>query len=239
MSHSGRSSETPQSLHPSSRHFFCLFVLTYLPSHDLPPSFVLKINAFASGRVLCNRDKFLFISVAPLVRGLVCTSHALRFDCHCIATSGIFFISPMHQVCAGGQEIVRLSYKKAVPKWRHIPDVISYGGILQGILENSTVYAAVVELPFGPIGGLHSVESHWWPSAFDHHFVTDKPGLLWPFWVLRFTSLNLRHSLPWYVASLNFFLPVLIVSCTVFTTGSSESSKMESNNFHFNNDQIH
>ena len=107
-----------------------------------------------------DHDKFLFISVAPLVRGLVCTSHALRFDCHSIATSGIFFISPMHQVCAGGQEIVRLSYKKADPMWRHVPDVIPYGGILQGILQNSTVYAGVVELPSGSIGGLHSVESH-------------------------------------------------------------------------------
>ena len=87
-------------------------------------------------------------------------SHALRFDCHFIATSGIFFISPLYQVCAGGQEIVRLSYEKANPKWRHVPDVVPYGGILQSILQNSTVYAGVVELPSGPLRGLHSVESH-------------------------------------------------------------------------------
>ena len=66
----------------------------------------------------------------------------------------------MHQVCAGGQEIVRLSYKKADPKWRHVSDVIPYGGILQGILQKSTVYAGFVELPSGPIAVLHSVESH-------------------------------------------------------------------------------
>ena len=68
------------------------------------------------------------------------------------------------------------------------------------------------------------------PSVYDHHIVTDEPSPLRSDWVFPITSLILRHSLAASIASTSFhFLPVLMVGCTVFTTGSSESSNMESN----------
>ena len=68
------------------------------------------------------------------------------------------------------------------------------------------------------------------PSVFDHHFVTDEPRPLRSVWDCPITYLILRHSLASSIASTTFhFLPVLMVGCTVFTTGSSESSNMESN----------
>ena len=67
-------------------------------------------------------------------------------------------------------------------------------------------------------------------SVFEHHFVTDEPRPLRSVWVCPATSFILRHSLASSIASTTFhFLPVSMVGCTVFRTGSSESSNMESN----------
>ena len=70
------------------------------------------------------------------------------------------------------------------------------------------------------------------PSAFDHHFVTDGPNPLQSVSICPITSLILRHSLAWSMAMRTFpLLSVFMVGCTIFMTGSSESSDMQRSDF--------
>ena len=62
------------------------------------------------------------------------------------------------------------------------------------------------------------------PSAFDHHFVVDDPCPLQSVRVFTITSLILRHSLAWTMASSTHSISYQsMVGCTVFKTRYSES----------------
>ena len=91
-----------------------------------------------------------------------------------------------------------------------------------------TAFWTLLESSFSQIS-LITMSLLSFPSVFDHHFVTDEPSPLRSVWDCPITSLILRHYLASSVASTTFhFLPVLMVGCTVFTTGSSEFSNTES-----------
>ena len=224
-------------------------VLTGLPCHDLAPPSVVNISALVLGRVVSPLAVFMIAASSwrtllclyvyrPCERAILQERNTCSVVClpwHSGQVGSSFFPHRTRFAFEG-----RRSYTDLMRK------LIRCGAMCQISFHVRDFCRALSQLVHCPCWGcwtafctflesslsrisLMTMSLFSFPSAFDHHFAVDDPSPLRSVWVCPITSLILRHSLASSTASTTFhFLPVFMVGCTVFTTGSSESSNIES-----------
>ena len=174
-----------------------------------------------------------------LLTGLLCMSlrHTIWSACHCRADKWhlLFFPQCTRFTSEGRRSYTYLMRKliRSGAKYQMSFHVRDFCRALSQLVHCRccgcwTAFWTLLESSFSRIS-LMTMYLFSFLSAFDHHFVTDENQPFAVSLILSNYFSNLKAVFGLICGFYNFLFPVLVVGCTVFTTGSSESSNMESN----------